>query len=209
MFIRQALSDYWRGNSASLKNKVIILLLKNFVTDTGFLSHRCRRYPHLNLKTWTLETTLTNLQNGAKTVKKTQRIPNKNNSLDKTISDFRFHSNRGPKWILCFTITELWNCANTVVGSQKWYTLEFPFMPSRVTMLIYICSWHAWHPCPSSLFAEHLPCTHARRARDPCIKWGFWLVVHNLDCVQGFWLVVQKLDLVQFVSPVSWSEQKW
>ena len=125
MFIRQALSDYWRGNSASLKNKVIILLLKNFVTDTGFLSHRCRRYPHLNLKTWTLETTLTNLQNGAKTVKKTQRIPNKNNSLDKTISDFRFHSNRGPKWILCFTITELWNCADTVVGSQKWYTYMY------------------------------------------------------------------------------------
>ena len=90
-----------------------------------------------------------------------------------------------------------------------YHTVEFPFMPSRVTMLIYICSWHAWHPCPSSLFAEHLPCTHARRARDPCIKWGFWLVVHNLDCVQGFWLVVQKLDLVQFVSPVSWSEQKW
>ena len=83
--------------------------------------------------------------------------------------------------------------------TQKYYTVEFPFMPSRVTMLIYICSWHAWHPCPSSLFAEHLPCTHARRARDPCIKWGFWLVVHNLDCVQGFWLVVQKLDLVQFV----------
>ena len=92
MFIRQALSDYSRGNSASLKNKVIILLLKNFVTDTGFSSHRCRRYPHLNLKTWTLETTLTNLQNGAKTVKKTQIIPNKNNSLDKTISDFSFHS---------------------------------------------------------------------------------------------------------------------
>ena len=145
MFIRQALSDYSRGNSASLKNKVIILLLKNFVTDTGFLSHRCRRYPHLNLKTWTLETTLTNLQNGAKTLKKTQIIPNKNNSLDKTISDFSFHSDTKLLILLynwSVTGNEIYaiylNRVADIIGSYaimevRWRPLTFPVYQTAPT----------------------------------------------------------------------------